>query len=203
MTPHKIIRSLIHTLSIVTALVVMIAVCEAAPERCDTSKSQGTFASADPKNKKYLNATLVREVCANGCITGTLTIPRKDGKNWTCKTLELPNNGNKQNNSCIPGQRTYVCERVDSPTFGDTFEITDVPGNRDNILFHVGNFPRNTSGCVLLGMAVDPKTNFLMSSKPAVAAFLRELEGYNKFLLTVEDKTKTCPKPPPGAVAAR
>jgi hypothetical protein len=39
---------------------------------------------------------------------------------------------------------------VDSPTFGPTFEVADVPG-RTAILFHRGNVVRDTRGCILLG----------------------------------------------------
>jgi len=68
-------------------------------------------------------------------------------------TLELPlifaDNGNTSPNvSCIPTGH-YHCVRTDSPRFGDTFEVTKVPG-RSHILFHKGNTPKNTKGCILV-----------------------------------------------------
>lgn len=64
-------------------------------------------------------------------------------------TLEPPWRDNAVGRSCIPvGQ--YTCRRVQSPKFGNTFEITDVPG-RTHVLFHKGNTEDNTEGCVLVG----------------------------------------------------
>ncbi len=66
-----------------------------------------------------------------------------------CVTLEPPWKDNKPSVSCIP-VGVYVCRRVKSPKFGDTFEIADVPG-RTHILFHKGNWAKDTYGCVILG----------------------------------------------------
>lgn len=63
-----------------------------------------------------------------------------------CVTLELPWLANRRRVSCIP-TGLYHCKRVDSPKFGDTFEITDVP-NRDEILFHGANTIADLLGCV-------------------------------------------------------
>ena len=54
----------------------------------------------------------------------------------------------------LPRPGWYRCVRgmhqlEHGPRF-ETFEITGVPGHR-GILFHVGNFNRNSDGCVLLG----------------------------------------------------
>lgn len=72
-----------------------------------------------------------------------------DDGGTTFRTLELPYRDNKKNISCIPAGE-YICRKVCSPKFGDTFEICDVHG-RGNILFHYGNYVENTQGCVLLG----------------------------------------------------
>lgn len=63
-----------------------------------------------------------------------------------CVTLELPWKNNAAQVSCIPSGR-YLCKRVDSPKFGDTFEITNVPG-RSHILFHGANTINDLLGCV-------------------------------------------------------
>jgi hypothetical protein len=81
-------------------------------------------------------------------------------------TLEPEWKDNKSNISCIPPGK-YKCKRVDSPTYGDTFEVTDVNG-RDNILFHWGNLPINTKGCILVGEEfgkLDGKTAILASKR--------------------------------------
>ena len=59
--------------------------------------------------------------------------------------------GNKPQISCIPAGK-YLCKRKVSPHFGETFEVTGVPG-RGDILFHEGNTEENTQGCILLGLA--------------------------------------------------
>ena len=51
-------------------------------------------------------------------------------------TLELPWKGNQRRVSCIPEGRYWV-GRVNSPRFGWTYEVKDVPG-RDAILFLSG-----------------------------------------------------------------
>ena len=76
---------------------------------------------------------------------GTIGVLLINGTAFCC-TLE-PDHRDKE--PCIP-TGTYACERVDSPRFGDTFEIKDVPG-RTHILFHGGNTEKHTLGCVLVG----------------------------------------------------
>jgi len=66
-----------------------------------------------------------------------------------CVTLEPPDELNKRNISSIPAQQ-YLCKRIISPKFGETFEIVNVP-NRDHVLFHAGNVVKHTEGCVILG----------------------------------------------------
>lgn len=64
-------------------------------------------------------------------------------------TGELPWKDNKPSVSCIPVGE-YMCKRVQSPRFGDTFEITGIPG-RSNVLFHWGNVPlKDSEGCILV-----------------------------------------------------
>ena len=71
------------------------------------------------------------------------------GEEQFAVTLECPWKDNQVNTSCIPAG-VYFCVRVQSPRFGDTFEITDVKG-RTHILFHAGNIASNTRGCILIG----------------------------------------------------
>ena len=74
--------------------------------------------------------------------------------NWrTYATLELPWKDNQNNISCIP-PGTYklrVRPASESRKFNyDHIEVLGVPG-RDKILIHVGNYLRNTDGCILPG----------------------------------------------------
>jgi hypothetical protein len=70
-------------------------------------------------------------------------------KAFECKTLELPWKDNKKQNSCIP-VGTYKVIKHNSPNFGKCFKVLEVPG-REDILFHKGNFNKDTKGCILVG----------------------------------------------------
>lgn len=100
-------------------------------------------------------------------------------------TLERPWKENESDISCIP-TGNYTCQRVISPKFGETFEITGVPG-RSNILFHSGNTDLDTHGCVLLGSSFGQLNGFnaVLSSKPAFAEFMRRMDGLSTFQLLV------------------
>jgi hypothetical protein len=67
--------------------------------------------------------------------------------------LELPNLDNRHEVSCIP-EGKYEVHKVHSPKFGKCFQVVDVP-ERDNILFHAGNYASDTKGCILPGMAYE------------------------------------------------
>jgi hypothetical protein len=94
---------------------------------------------------------------------------------------------NVRNLSCIPtGQ--YTCRRVDSPKFGDTFEVMDVKG-RTHILFHKGNTEDDTAGCILVAEEfgyLNRKVAVLSSSR-GYGEFMQRLEGQDSFTLKVED----------------
>ncbi len=69
----------------------------------------------------------------------------------------------------------------------ETFEITNVKGH-DNILFHWGNFDKDSEGCVLLGNEVvtqDDGTEMVVNSKVTFAKFMKGLDGVKEFMLTV------------------
>ena len=81
---------------------------------------------------------------------GTGTILNNLGRKiFEFKTLELPFLNNKVGISCIP-PGYYKVEKRQSDKFGSHFHIKDVAG-RSMILIHIGNYHRNTSGCILVG----------------------------------------------------
>jgi hypothetical protein len=102
-------------------------------------------------------------------------------------TLEDPWNENKIAASCVPTGR-YICKRVQSPKFGNTFEVTGVPG-RSKILFHAGNTSDDTTGCILLGLGFTDRADRLEvhSSRMAMKRFLLRLESLNSFILDIVD----------------
>ena len=100
-------------------------------------------------------------------------------------TLERPWLDNKKGESCIPAG-DYYCKRVDSPTFGNTFEVAGVPG-RSAILFHKGNLEDDTHGCILVGESFNPILGRpgIAASKEGFAEFLKITSMTNHFMLQI------------------
>lgn len=69
----------------------------------------------------------------------------------------------------------------------ETFEITGVKGHI-NILFHAGNWNKDSEGCVLLGSGIvqSDKGQMITGSKVCFKEFMVNLAGANSFLLVVE-----------------
>lgn len=92
-------------------------------------------------------------------------------------SLELPFRSNQPNISCI---RTglYVLKKFYSKRFQlNTFAVADLPGNellegRSGIIFHPGNSPVDTEGCILLGTQLCLYPPLVTNSREAVKAFL-------------------------------
>ena len=106
-------------------------------------------------------------------------------------TLELPWKDNRRRISCVPSG-TYKCKRVDSHRFGNTFEITNVPG-RSHILFHKGNTDSDTAGCVLVGEQFgDIKGDSgILSSKAGYNEMMGIMKDESGFRLIIVDDWKT------------
>lgn len=100
-------------------------------------------------------------------------------------TLEQQDDDNKPETSCIPAG-TYICKRVMSPTFGDTFEVTNVPG-RSHILFHKGNVDEDTKGCILVAEQFEFLKGEIavLSSEKGFSEFKERLKGIDTFTLTI------------------
>lgn len=78
---------------------------------------------------------------------GTLgRIDLEDARLWT---LELPWRGNECCRSCIP-EGVYRAIKHDSPTFGPTLWLRDVP-ERSEILLHPANYVEQLDGCIAPG----------------------------------------------------
>lgn len=99
-------------------------------------------------------------------------------------TLEDPEKGNIQNESCIPAGE-YLCHKVLSPKFGETFEVYNV-NNRTNILFHTGNTNENTKGCILLGTYFAFDRDAILGSASAMYDFMRLLKDESTFALEIK-----------------
>jgi len=102
-----------------------------------------------------------------------------------CVTLELPWRDNKEDISCIPAG-LYGCKRVKSPKHGMTFEVCGVFARTD-ILFHVGNRPTNTKGCILLGRTYNilSEDRAVLFSKRAVINFMERMTNIDECELEI------------------
>jgi len=110
---------------------------------------------------------------------------RLTGEGLDLFTVERPWAGNARKLSCIP-EGLYTCRRVMSPRFGDTFEVTDVPG-RSHILFHPANTMDELEGCIAPGLSLgclDGQWS-VVSSRAAMSAFFRALGPRRAFELRI------------------
>lgn len=117
-------------------------------------------------------------------IFGRLT--SADGEEEICKTLEhaYQNDDGDYLPKLLCG--SYLCVKsVHQLSNGipfETFEITGLAGHF-GILFHVGNWNEDSSGCVLVGQSID--NSCLMRSAIAFQDFMDRLKGLNSFNLIV------------------
>ncbi len=116
---------------------------------------------------------------------GTIGVLKID-KEVFCYTLEPADELNKQNESCIPIQQ-YMCKRIISPKFGETFMVAGVP-DRTNVLFHKGNTEDDTLGCILLGQTVGKLKGqrAVLNSGKSFDKFMLAMLGRQMFHLTIK-----------------
>jgi hypothetical protein len=84
--------------------------------------------------------------------------------------------------TCIRGSHRLESMNEDF----ETFEITGVE-DHTNLLFHWGNWNKDSSGCILLGSAMSNVNgvNMILHSRDTFDKFMKMQDGINKFLLTV------------------
>ena len=102
-----------------------------------------------------------------------------------CVTLEPTWRFNEPNRSAVPpGQ--YLCKLISSFKFGNTYHVQDVSG-RTEIIFHPGNFPHDTQGCIILaehyGKLRDERV--ILNSGQTFKAFMDAMKGHGQTLLTI------------------
>lgn len=106
-----------------------------------------------------------------------------------CVTLEEEWKDNKNSISCIPGDRSYLCQRYTRPSGMVTYQVLDVPG-RTFILFHPGTTEIDTEGCILQGKefgTVEAKDDD-SGQKERQIAVLRSKEAFNDFMNLTNEK---------------
>lgn len=134
--------------------------------------------------------TLVRREHIKDGIFGELYVG--DNVKFSFVTLEhaYPDDDDKFKAKVPRGE--YVCKRgfhklTDLVPF-DTFEVQDVP-NCWGILFHVGNYNRDSSGCVLVGKGIgftQSRGKMIVDSKRAFKEFMELLNDENEFKLIIK-----------------
>lgn len=109
---------------------------------------------------------------------GTFGVIDDEGEMFAL-TVELPWKDNQQNISCIP-EGEYDLKRKNSPHFGESFEVLNVP-NRTDILIHPANTIEDLKGCIGLGEQFEPigSLNAVILSRQAVLEFMKRMKGFD------------------------
>jgi len=125
---------------------------------------------------------LVRIRARENSILGILFLPKSE-----LFSLELPWRDNQKSVSCIPPGK-YACKKIHSGRYGETFHLQDVP-NRSEILFHSGNLPAETKGCILLGTRSGRLNDqpAVLESRAAIERMRVELAEVNEFTLDIRE----------------
>ena len=118
-----------------------------------------------------INLLLIRDTFTEESTIGELFI---NGER-ICDTLERPYFNNQRNISCIP-EGVYPV-RLRLPRESATRDyihllVQDVP-DRDWILFHRGNYPYQSQGCILVGLG--SQQDFVSNSVLAMDLLIKEI----------------------------
>ena len=122
-------------------------------------------------NQSHINLLIIREMFTEESIIGELFV---NGELF-CDTLELPYKDNQRSISSIPAGEYSV--RMRYPRESATRDylhmiVKDVP-NRSYILFHRGNKPSHTRGCILVGQT--RQQDFVGNSTLAMDLLMKEI----------------------------
>ena len=123
------------------------------------------------KKEKKINLLLIRDTFTDKSTLGELFL---NGERM-CDTLENPYMDNQRNISCIP-EGVYDV-RIRLPRESGTRDymhllVKDVP-SRDYILFHIGNTPKDTRGCILVGLG--SQQDSVNNSRLAMDLLMKEI----------------------------
>jgi hypothetical protein len=142
-------------------------------EREYTPKTQVKDRTAikKPTEVRGVNLLLIRDTFTKESTIGKLFI---NGESF-CDTLENPYINNERNISCIPEGQYKVRLRLARESATRNYLhllVQDVP-NRDYILVHIGNYPSQTQGCILVGNG--RKHNVVENSRLAMDLVIKEI----------------------------
>ena len=99
-------------------------------------------------------------------------------------TLENPWRDNERNVSCIPVGE-YKCEPFSGIKHKNCFQVCDVK-DRSYILFHIGNYEKDTDGCILIGQgALLNGSEYMIVNSQATMRKFKELLEDEPFMLQI------------------
>jgi hypothetical protein len=107
-------------------------------------------------------------------------------------TLELPWRENQHDISCVPAGVYPLHRRMSPKHHCEVFELENVP-ERANIELHIGNFIRDSLGCLLLGtkFATLDGEHGISGSRVAFDHFMDAMKGIEHATLTILDPDTT------------
>jgi len=118
-----------------------------------------------------VNLLIIRETFTDKSTIGNLYL---NGE-WLCDTLELPYLDNQRSISCIPAGEYKVRIRTAQESSSRNYLhllVEDVK-DRSYILVHIGNFPKDTRGCVLVG--IGREQDLVKNSTLAMGLLMKEI----------------------------
>ena len=144
-----------------------------------------------------MDLTLTRDDYRSDRTFGRITLTAT--AQYLCESVEPGRDHNRASTktragACIPAGE-YTCRRVHSPTHGDCFEVTGVPG-RLYIQIHAANWSHQLKGCIAPGMTravvddANPETHDdrgVTGSKRALLKLMEMMSGYDAFRLTISE----------------
>jgi hypothetical protein len=133
-------------------------------------KKLGGLKSIKPILSK-INLLIIRDTFSEKSTLGKLFI---NGESF-CDTLELPYINNERSISCIPAGRYKVRLRTARESATRDYLhllVQDVP-DRKWILIHIGNYPSQTKGCILVGNG--RKQDVVENSRLAMDLIVKEI----------------------------
>ena len=133
--------------------------------------------------KPKANLLLIRDTFTDKSTIGKLYF---DGEFYG-HTLELPWKDNEKRVSCIP-KGVYEVKKRHTEASKYKYEhlhILDVD-NRELILMHIGNYPKNSKGCILLGNT--RALNFVGESRKAFYKLMYDLGSFEKIELIIKNR---------------
>ena len=129
------------------------------------------------------NLLLIRDSFTDKAVLGKLYL----NSEFYGHTLELAWKENQKRISCIP-KGVYEVKKRHTEKSKYKYEhlhILDVP-DRELILMHIGNYPKNSKGCILVGNT--RALNFVGESRKAFYKLMYDLGSFEEIELIIKNR---------------